>query len=369
MLAGALLLPVPFAAMFAAPAALAPAASALWTGVAFLLCAATYALFQVPYVSMPAEMTDDYHERTTVVSYRIVALTLGILAAGAAAPLLVERAGGGRRGYLVMGVAIALFQMAGMLGAFAGTRRAPTARRPGGAGSLPAALSAARRNRWFLSLWLCFVVQALATAATLAAIPYFGKYILGRADATTPLFCGIVAPAVVVMPLWTLLARRAGKKRVYVIASLLYAAASLGLVAGAALPFPAVMSLVVLAGAGYSGMQVFPLAMLPDTIAADDARTGLQRGGLLTGLWTAGETAAFELGPSLVGALLAFAGFVSSADGAAPQPPGARAGILLAFGALPGLTMVVSLLFLRGYDLDEKKLAALVAQAPSARAA
>lgn len=364
LLAGALLLPPLFVAMFVAPAGLSTNGAALWTGVAFLGAAATYALFQVPYVSMPAEMTDDYEERTTIVSFRIVALTLGILVAGAVAPALVDSGGGGRAGYVTMAVAIAGFMFVGMFGAFLGTRRAPRSSRPSGAGSLLTALGVARRNRWFLVLWVTFVVQALATAATLAAIPYFATYILDRETATTLLFVGLVAPAILVMPLWARYGHRAGKKRAYVAASVMYAAASLALVTGKVIGMAGVLLLVVVAGVGYSGMQLFPLAMLPDTVEADEARAGVRRSGLLTGLWTAGETGAFALGPALVGLLLALSGFVSSeGDEVVAQPSSATVGILLAFSVLPAVAMVLSLLVLRAYDLSAARLAEVVAAA------
>jgi GPH family glycoside/pentoside/hexuronide:cation symporter len=364
MLAGALILPVAFVAMFAAPQALSASGAATWTGVSFLIAAAAYALFQVPYVSMPAEMTDDYAERTTIVSYRIVALTIGILAAGAVAPLIVTSAGSGRAGYLVMAVAIAAFMCASMLASVVGTRRAPRTSRPSGAGSILTALRVARRNPWFLRLWITFVVQALATAATLAAIPYFATYILGDEGATTILFAGLVAPAILVMPLWTRYGHRVGKKRAYVVASVLYALASLLLVTGKVLPTIGVLLLVVMAGVGYSGMQLFPLAMLPDTVEADEARAGVRRSGLLTGLWTAGETGAFAVGPALVGTVLAFAGFLSTESGQTlTQPSSAIVGILISFSVLPAIAMVLSLLALRRYDLSAERLAVVVQEA------
>jgi len=364
MLAGALILPLFFVAMFAAPLALSAGAAAVWTGVAFLVAAAAYALFQVPYVSMPAEMTDDYQERTTIVSFRIVALTVGILAAGALAPVLVDSAGGGRAGYLWMAVAIALFMLVSMLAAVVGTRKAPRTTRPTGAGSLLTAIRVARKNPWFLRLWGTFVVQALATAATLAAIPYFATYILGNEKSTTLLFAGLVAPAIVVMPLWTRYARRVGKKHAYVAASLLYAAASLLMVLGRVVPTAVVLLFVVMAGVGYSGMQLFPLAMLPDTVEADEARAGVRRSGLLTGLWTAGETAAFAVGPALVGLLLAVFGFVSrEGTDVVEQTSSATTGILLAFSVLPAIAMLLSLLALRRYDLSAERLAAVVEEA------
>ena len=59
----------------------------------------------------------------------------------------------------------------------------------------------------------------------------------------------------------------------------------------------AVYALVALIGVGYAGQQLFGLAMLPDCIAYDTARTGKRQAGVFTGLWTAGETFGLALGP------------------------------------------------------------------------
>ena len=52
-----------------------------------------------------------------------------------------------------------------------------------------------------------------------------------------------------------------------------------------------------LVGVGYAGAQVFPMAMLPDAAAVDARRTGENRAGVYTGVWTAGETLGLALGP------------------------------------------------------------------------
>jgi GPH family glycoside/pentoside/hexuronide:cation symporter len=95
LLAGALLLPPCFMALFMAPVG-DPTVSFFWVLIAFCAAAGAFTLFQVPYATMPTEMTGDYHERTTLVAYRMAFLTVGILAGGALAPELIE--GGGRRG-------------------------------------------------------------------------------------------------------------------------------------------------------------------------------------------------------------------------------------------------------------------------------
>src|SRR3954454_6967217 len=60
LLRAGLLLAVFFALLFAAPTLGSKALDGLWVLVMFVLCATAYAFFQVPYVAMPAEITDSY---------------------------------------------------------------------------------------------------------------------------------------------------------------------------------------------------------------------------------------------------------------------------------------------------------------------
>jgi Na+/melibiose symporter-like transporter len=63
LLGAGLLLAVLFTLIFAGPFGTGPAAGPYVT-IAFLAAATAYAFFQVPYVAMPAELTDGYAERT-----------------------------------------------------------------------------------------------------------------------------------------------------------------------------------------------------------------------------------------------------------------------------------------------------------------
>ena len=83
-----------------------PAAVA-YVALAFLATATAFAFFQVPYVAMPAEMTDDYAERTRLMTWRIAVLALAILVSGAVAPLVVTAGGDGVPGHRWMGLFVA----------------------------------------------------------------------------------------------------------------------------------------------------------------------------------------------------------------------------------------------------------------------
>jgi len=347
LLVGGLGLALGFLLLFSGPQAPIGLATA-WVVVAFALCAVAYSVFQVPYVSLPAELTDDARERTVLLTWRVAVLAVAILASGATAPLLRD-AVGGYAGYRVMAVFVAALILGGSLGAYLGTRGTVVDVVPAPAGGILQQLRLALAVRDFRRLLTTFVLQALAIGCMLAAVDYLARTVLGRPAAASVLFACFVGPALLVTPLWQRVADRTGKKGGYLASSLLLAVAALGLLGAGRLPLPAVFALTALAGAGYAGCQLFPLAMLPDTAADDAHRTGENRVGLLTGVWTAGETLGLALGPAVLAVLLTAGGYVSSRGADLAQPATAATAITVGFSLVPALLIGLSLLALRGY--------------------
>ncbi|MFD6715402.1 MFS transporter [Micromonospora sp. TSRI0369] len=375
LLVGGLALAVLFASIFAAPFASGPGAAA-YVALAFLATATAFAFFQVPYVAMPAELTADPAERTRMMTWRIAVLALAILVSGAVAPAVVTAGGDGVPGHRWMGLFVAALIVAGTVGVFLGTRSAPSGTVGESEPSLRAQLAVATRNRPFRVLLICFVIQSAGVATVLAGVKYFAGQVLREPDSgPTLLFACFVAPALLVMPLWSRAGARLGKRTSLVAASVIFAVGALALVAAPALPAAAAYAVVAVIGVGYAGQQVFALAMLPDCIAYDTVRTGRRQAGVFTGLWTAGETFGLALGPGIYGLVLQLSGYVSSSTGtAAAQSDTARLGVLLGFTVLPALLVAIPLVLLRGYTLPPAQLAiapeagAPEGAAPAARA-
>lgn len=355
MTVGAMTLPVGFVGMFAAPGWVSPLAAAGWVALCFVLATTSFSLFQVAYIALPADLTGSYHERTRLMGWRIATLALAILLVGAGGPAVRDAAGGGTAGYLLMGAVTAVVLCVGMLGTVIGVRRHRAV--PEGPADPGVAAGALRGYREGLAvlrdvaayrlLLAVFVLQAVATGVMLATAQYVATYILGQQSALTFLFVALVAPALLVMPWWTRYAARHGKPRALTWASLLFVVAALSLVALGWAPGPWLYLPVCVAGVAYAGMQLFPLAMLPDVITS----TGRARGGSMSGLWTAAETAGLAAGPGVVLALLAATGFRSStADAVLAQPQAALTAIVVAFSVLPAVLVAVSLVVLRRYQ-------------------
>jgi Na+/melibiose symporter-like transporter len=349
LLRAGLALAVAFAVLFAAPELPTPV-EALWVLTAFVACATAYAFFQVPYVAMPAELTSSYDERTRLMTWRVAILAFTIMLAGGTAPLIRD-AVGGRAGYRVMGVAMALVITVGVVGAYVGTRRAPIGAVQPGPGTLRDQLRIVAGARDFRLLLTTFVVQALATGCMLAGVDYMATDVLDRKGASTVLFVCFVGPALLLTPVWSALGTRTGKKVGYAIASVFLAGGALLAVTARSAPFGLVVAAVALIGVGYAGAQVFPMAMLPDVAAVDARSTGTNRVGVFTGVWTAGETLGLALGPGLFALVLAIGGYRSSTDGDVAQPDSALTAITLGFSVLPALLVVASLAWLARYRL------------------
>ena len=355
LLRGGIALAVGFALLFAGPDLHSRWLDAGWVLVCFLACATAYAFFQVPYVAMPAEITDSYDERTRLMSWRVAILAFTIMLAGATAPLIRD-AVGGRDGYRVMGVVMALIILTGVVGSYVGTRSAPHLAVQAGAGTLRDQLRIVSQARDFRLLLTTFVLQALATGCMLAGVNYLAGDVLGRSGAASILFVCFVGPALLLTPMWARIGTRVGKKQGYVAASLILAAGALTATVADSAPAWVVFAATGLVGVGYAGAQVFPMAMLPDAAAVDARRTGENRAGVFTGVWTAGETLGLALGPGVFALLLTLGDYRSSTDGDAVQPDSAVTMIVLGFSLVPAALVLGSLWWLARYALDESEL-------------
>ena len=359
MLAGSLTLPIVFALLFRVPEHTGMAA-AWYVLFIYILCTTFYTIYQVPYIAMPAEMTENYNERTTIMSFRIAFLTIGILVGGALAPELVSAGGGGREGYILMGVLVGAILFLVLIGSFFGTRKVPHVDPVPTTVPFRKQMRAAAENKPFFILFGSYIIQVLGIGAMLAGVDFYSSYILGDPGQTSILFVCLIAPALVTMPLWVKIGRRFGKLTGYIICTVLFALGGFALMAIGAETLWLVYLIVFVMGAGYAGTQLFPYSMLPDTISADTLKTGLRRAGAYTGIWTAADKAGFAVGPAVFAAILALTGFMETEGGIIiDQPASALVGVRIGFALLPAFLMALSLLLLRFYKLDPEVISAL----------
>ena len=347
-------LAVAMVAMFTVPDGLTGTSAALWVGFWYIVGNLLFACFQVPYLTTPSDLLIGYHERTRVFMWRMLFLTVGLLAAGVAAPALV--AAGGRDDYARMALLLAAGMAVSALIAVRGVRRltahcgfrAPDARPHSTLDDIRVSL----RDRDYRMLVLSYLFTGTTTHLFLAAVPFYTEYVFGRSGLTAVFMGAFLAPALVAGPVWLKVSRRIGKQRGLLLSQLIFIVGSLALLVGEALGVAATVVVIVALGIAFAGLQLFAFSMVPDAVAAAEAR-GESRAGAYTGVWTATEATGTAIGPYVYSAVLAIGGFVSTTAGqSVTQSSSALTALLVGFTVVPAILMAAALLFQRRYRLD-----------------
>ena len=334
--------------------------------VALLLNATGYTIFNVPYMAMPAEMTKGYHERTSLMSYRIAAIAGGQLCASFIGPLLLVAYGGGVPGHAAMALILGLVILGSGVLSFWMTRDAPFERQP----QLQTTMSffdqfrTAWENRPFMLLLGVKLTHLIGLAIFIAVLPFLFTRILKVSDTYLGLYFLLQGSLMLVsQPLWVQVSHRVGKRAGYFISVAIYSAAGLSwILAAEGEPVIGILARGFVAGFGAGGLLLIGQSMLPDTMEYDYQLSGQRREGVLAGVYTTVEKISFAVGPALAGLMLGAAGYIQSADVLVEQPEAARMVIYACASVIPVATLVIGCLLLLGYDLTEERLQA--AEAP-----
>ncbi|MEE8306289.1 MAG: MFS transporter, partial [Gammaproteobacteria bacterium] len=165
--------------------------------------------------------------------------------------------------------------------------------------------------------------------------------------------------SILALPAWGWLGNRIGKRRAYILSSLLYCCTMLTWLVAKPDQDLLIIGRGVLVGLTNTGLLLMAVAMLPDTIEYDFRKTGLRREGIFSGFWMAIEKAGNAGGALVVGVILSLMGFVESAGVPVEQSARALFGIKLAFAIVPTVLLLTSLFILRHYPLSEERVVAL----------
>lgn len=344
---GAILSGLTFILLFNVPAFEDKTMAAVYMTLIYTLASTAFSLFSIPYFSMATEFTNDTHERTTIIAWR-VAFTAGGLLAGGVAPWLVIQFGGGETGYSSMALVLGFVISATMLITFFGTASAPRIGRSETQAPFVEQMRLALANKDYVSLLTINTVQNLGAACNYAAIAYFVTYQLGLTLATlTPMIIVISLAAIAAQPLWVATSKRFSKRAVAMVSLVLYCLSTLSWTLIDGDDTAALYAICVAVGIFNSGFAMLIVSMLIDAIDIDRKKTGLNREGSFMGVWFAFEKAMFALGALIVGLILAALGYIESAGGTqAAQPPSALMGMVFSFAVLPPLLQAPTLYLL-----------------------
>jgi GPH family glycoside/pentoside/hexuronide:cation symporter len=362
MFAGALLSGVSMILTFNVPTLGSANAVAVYELVVLLAYFTGFTLFYIPFMAMPAEMTDDYDERTSIMSYRVAYSSLAGLTIAAGTPALIAYLGADRAAYgttsIVLGVVITISMLMTVLFTRGARERSQVKREKY---SVREYLSSMGRNRPFFTLAVLKFLVFLAAGINGSAGMFFMTHFLQREEMGMAFltFAANVA-GLLAIPLWNKLSVGRDKRWLWMGAMLSTAVLN----ASWAFSSPGEGDLIfglraVLTGAVGTAGTLMGFAMLPDTIEYDRLTTGHDRAGLYTGMLGFLEKNAFAFGPLVIGLLFSAAGVTK----AGVQSPAAITAIVAAKSWIPAVILLLSAALLFLYRLDARRLTELRARA------
>jgi glycoside/pentoside/hexuronide:cation symporter, GPH family len=363
LILGGVLLAIAVVALFSIPRIDDYQLRGLYVGTVLVFYAIAYTVFNIPYLSMPAEMTTDYHERSYLMSFRVYAVGLSTIAASVLGPILLAKLGGGSTAYTVMALVFVPLIIGSAWWCFHATRIAPFSEKAEKSHyPVREQIRSVLSNQPFLIL-ITIKFLTLMSLGVQAVFAFFFTYVLKLSDSYLgQYFLASSIAMIASQPLWLKLSRITGSKRnTYIIALVLSLPAFLSwLLAqpGEAALFVYLRAIVI--GVAGGGAILMGQSLLPDTMEYDYRRTGLRREGIFAGFYTTVEKLSGALGVALVGAILSGAGYIQSQGVAVQQPQSAIDAIYLIMGLLPALISFFGIVALLFYRLTEEKLKATV---------
>lgn len=287
------------------------AALAAWLAGCLAVVYVGFSMGAISYFAMGAELSPDYHERTRVTAVRGAFGVAGVLIA-AALPEWLAGAGGslgeGLRRFSLLYVPILLLAAAATLFGTSAQREV-RATNSSADQALWRSLSAPLSNsdfRWLLGV---FVASGVASAIPATLILFYVQDVLERPELSGAFLALYFLFGAAGMPLWVAAARRAGKKRAWLLGMLMSVAAfvwAFTLGRGDAFGFGMVCTL---SGIAYGAELALPPSILADVVDRQRGGGASRPEGAYFGLWQLTEKLNLALAAGFALPVLAAIGY------------------------------------------------------------
>lgn len=352
MLFGAPLCGVAFFALLNPPQSFTGGRAAIWFGVTFILYFVFHTIYVLPHYALGPELTQNYHERSSLFAWRESFTILGTIVAAAAPGVMMQAFHmTERQVFFRLGIffGVMLSVLYGLLVLTVKERPDFVARE---SNPLVPGVRRALRNRPFAILLGSYVVASISGAIPATMMPFFNAYVIRPRNPTfwlSMLLLGYFAFAFVSLPMWVAIARRVGKLNAYL------ASFFLGISGGGAMfllgPGDTWWLLVLICWAGIglgAGLFLTP-SMQADVIDYDELYTGKRREAQYTAFWSMLPKFVAIPSAAIPIAVLASLGYIPNAV----QPPRVVFAIRAIFALGPAVCSMLSYLIARRFPMTE----------------
>jgi GPH family glycoside/pentoside/hexuronide:cation symporter len=336
----------------------------IWAAFALCFLNTAYTVVNIPYSALTPELTQDYHERSSLNGFRFGFAVFGtLLGAGAVLPI-VNAFANKSAGFSAVGAILGLVMMVTALITFASVREPDHSKEPKPTERFFETFLAVFKNRHYVIVLLTYALNLTALTFVQGILAYYFKYLYKNEAMTTVAMVLLLVTAMVCIPISVLVSKRIGKKLTYQFALSILAVSCLAIFfLGHVLGINFFIAMMFFAGIGIGFGYVAPFAMVPDTVEYDAQKTGKRKEGAFYGMWTFTSKVGTSLAIALTGVVLSLAKYVApDATNLSPlQPESTALAIRMLIGPVPAVIFIAAIVLIQFYKLNEKEYAAIMA--------
>lgn len=329
-----------FVMAFTVPASLDDTGKIVWVAIAYTAVVAVFfTASNVAYSALLSVMTPDPRARISLSSFRFFVAVLTIIVVSSITLPTIMSLGGDQAAWTTTASIYGAIMVATMAIVFFGTRErvVPEVDRSSSAQPARVLFRAVLRNKYFYLVAALFICFYILNGLTQAAGVYYASDVLGDASIFGLLSIVGLAPILVGIPFMSLAFRRLGKRRLFVIGSIV-------MLGGSLIPVIAPDNLglllvgLLLRGFGSVPFAVGLFAIVADVVDFGEWRHGVRADGLTYSAVTIGLKAGAGIGAGLTGWILAAGGYIA---GSADQPASAVSSIVALYLYIPAVLIAI----------------------------
>ncbi len=347
-----------FIMVFNPPASLTGTGLVIWMTVAIIGFYSAMTVFFVPHLSLGAELSTSYHERSRLFGVRHAFYTFGSIISLVSLYVLnvAEQEGTDvvrERAFQLAIVASAIMAML-LIGAV--TQLRERADFQGRVNENPFhAFRDVWRNPHARLLIIVTFIENVGSAAIAALTLYVAQYVVGAAVWAPVMILCYMVPSSLSVPLWIPLSRRFGKVRLWMFSMILTGLSFGSMFALPFLPGVELRILYICIAAAFAGLAAgcggtISPSIQGDVIDYDELKTGERKEGSYFAAWN-------FVYKSATGVMLLLTGFVLQAAGFVPnqeQTMTVQVAMVTLYGLFPLVCYAIGALLFRKFTLDEK---------------
>ena len=346
-----------FIMVFSPPADLEGGALIAWMAVAIIGFYSAMTVFFIPHMSLGAELTDDYHERTRLFGMRHAFYTVGSILALVSMTFLINaemKSEDAVRSVAVWQSWIAAAVMSGLI-LYAVVRLKEREDYQGRGSNGPfQALKDVLANTHARTLYLVWFIENVGSSAIGALTLYVTAYIVGAPQWAPLIILCYMVPSTFGVPAWLALSRRIGKIKAWQV-SMVGTGLSFGSMVmllvwdSVEMRLAWIMAMAVLAGFSAAGGGSIGPSVQSDVIDYDEMRTGQRKEGSYYAAWNFVAKSALGVVLLMTGFALQVAGFTPNAE----QTMAVKSTMILLYAVFPLLLCTGGAFLMSRFKLDE----------------